>query len=561
MKDLIVYASHYVDAPYIALYIIIGLAVLVWIAVLVLLALGKKGIGPFKKKNQGLAKANEEVKQEEKGQQKPVEKQEIPGKTSMELSKAEEEEETLTLTDEKGNIFQIRYIKSFMAKLIQAPEETKKYYEELKNEVLSYKKTNSRVSWHYDSINSGRNMVLRFAIRGKTLGVYFPLDAEAYQDSKYKVEKIESRKFEDTPCLYRIKNDRRLGYAKELISVVAMKLGLEKGKEQHESYVIPYESTKALLERGLIKEQKIAMKKEASPVVLETKVNADGDEILRTRDSSGALFEIRYVKSFTAKLSQASEEVRNYYNLIKNHALSYKKANSRISWHYDAINVGREQVIKFAIRGKTLCVYYALDEVDEKYKVETAKSKKFEDTPCLYRIKNDRRSVYAKELIDIVMRKVHAEKGKESSEDFTIPYESTKALLAKGLIKELKTKVKEDEKEFVDEKHETITVEEADARMSDEAAAASIGVDEVSKKHEGKKGIINIDTINKNFHDGETVDLEALWAKKLIPQNVGYVKVLARGTISKRLNLDLQDYSIQAVKMVLLEGGTVKKAK
>ena len=228
---------------------------------------------------------------------------------------------------------------------------------------------------------------------------------------------MESKRFEDTPCLYRIKNDRRCAYAKELISVVAMKLGLEKGKEQHESYVIPHESTKALLAKCLIKEQKVAMQKKPEPVIVETKQTADGDEIIRTRDSSGTLFEIRYVKSFTAKLSQASKEVRDYYNLIKNHALSYKKANSRVSWHYDAINVGRDQVLKFAIRGKTLCVYYALDEADEKYKVETAKSKKFEDTPCLYRIKNDRRSVYAKELIDIVMRKVHAEKGKESSDE------------------------------------------------------------------------------------------------------------------------------------------------
>ena len=560
----IVYASHYVDAPYMALYILIGVAVLVWAAVLVLFLLGKKGIGPFKKKDPSKAKAEEETKAEEK----PVEEapyDEPVKETAMKAEEQpanEEEDESVTVTDEKGNIFQIRFIKSFTAKLSQAPEETKKYYEELKNEVLSYKKTNSRVSWHYDSVNSGRNQVLRFAIRGKTLGVYLPLNVEEYADSKYKVEKVESKRFEDTPCLYRIKNDRRCAYAKELISVVAMKLGLEKGKEQHESYVIPHESTKALLAKCLIKEQKVAMQKKPEPVIVETKQTADGDEIIRTRDSSGTLFEIRYVKSFTAKLSQASKEVRDYYNLIKNHALSYKKANSRVSWHYDAINVGRDQVLKFAIRGKTLCVYYALDEADEKYKVETAKSKKFEDTPCLYRIKNDRRSVYAKELIDIVMRKVHAEKGKESSEDFTVPYESTKALLAKGLIKELKTRIKEDAKEPVaEEVHETISVEEADARMSDEAAAASIGVDAGSKKHEGKKGIINIDTINKNFHDGETVDLEALLAKKLIPQNVGYVKVLARGTINKRLNLDLQDYSIQAVKMVLLEGGTVKKAK
>ena len=129
---------------------------------------------------------------------------------------------------------------------------------------------------------------------------------------------------------------------------------------------------------------------------------------------------------------------------LKNYALSYKKANSRVSWHYDSVNVGRNQVLKFSIRGKTLCLYYALDAeeyADSKYKVEKVESKKFEDVPCLYRIKNDRRRDYAKELIDVVMEKVGAVKGEESNEDYHIPYEETKVLLGKGLIKEVKTKV------------------------------------------------------------------------------------------------------------------------
>ena len=516
----IILVSHYLDASYIALYVLAGIAVLSWLAVLTLFLL---------KKNGKILKAKQ----------------------------AEEEEESVTITDENGNIFQIRYIKSFSAKIIQANEESKKYYEELKNEVLSYKNTNSRISWHYDAINAGREYVVKFAVRGKTLALYLPLNADDYADSKYKVEKVESKKYSDTPCLYRIKNDRRCGYAKELLAVIAEKLGLEKGEEQHEKYVQPYEENKPLIARGLIKEHKVQLNKPVEPEVLEKSVNADGDEIITTKDSSGNIFQIRFIKSFLAKLSQASEEVKNYYNEIKNHALSYKKANSRVSWHYDSINVGKEQVLKFAIRGKTLCVYYALDveKVDEKYKVEKVESKKYSEVPCLYRIKNDRRCEYAKELIDILMNKLHIEKGEEAKEDYSLPYEETKVLLAKGLIKEVKTKVGNGL--F----HESISVSEADERMSDEDAESNISDDLGSKKHEGKKGIINIDTIGENFNDGDVVDIEALWEKKLIPSNVGYVKVLARGKLNKKLHLDLQDYSIQAVKMVLLEGGTVKKAK
>lgn len=177
------------------------------------------------------------------------------------------------------------------------------------------------------------------------------------------------------------------------------------------------------------------------PTILETDFNND-DEIFTAQDINGDVFQIKYIKSFTAKLSQANDDIKKYYNAIKNHALTYRKVNSRISWHYDAIKAGNEPILKFAIRGKTLCVYYSLFEVDEKYKVERIESKKYEDSPFLYRIKNDRRCGYAKELVDIAMRRIHVPKVNDSNKDFSIPYEDTKTLLSKGFIKEIRKKLK-----------------------------------------------------------------------------------------------------------------------
>ncbi len=557
LSTLIALASHYADAQFIVAYIIAALAVMVWIAVLVV----------FLKKKQmkkAAAASNTAVNNgvsEENFTANPVVSNERPANLvpPLQLNNNEDEEEVVTVKDEKGNIFQIRFVKSFTAKLIQAEEEAKKYYEELKNEVLSYKKTTSRISWHFDSINSGRNQVIKFAIRGKTLCVYLSLNADDYADSKYKVEKVESKKFIDVPCLYRIKNDRRCDYAKELIKVIMDRLGLEKGEEQHENYSsLPYEENAPLIKRGLIKELKVQVNKPIEEsVILETKVNSDGDEIVTTKDSKGNIFEIRYIKSFTAKLSQSDEIVKNYYNVLKNYALSYKKANSRVSWHFDSINVGRNQVIKFAIRGKTLCLYYALnadDYADSKYKVEKAESKKFIDVPCLYRIKNDRRCEYAKELIDTVMAKFLVEKGKDSNEDFSISFESTKVLLEKGLIKEVKTKVEAKEEPIT-----IVTVEKADELMSDEKAEESIIIHKVNNHKKGKKGIINVDTLSDNYLDGEEVTLDSLIEKGLISSNVAYVKLLARGSLNKKLIVDLDDYSLQAVKMIVLLGGKAKK--
>ena len=159
-----------------------------------------------------------------------------------------------------------------------------------------------------------------------------------------------------------------------------------------------------------------------------------------SQDENGNAIEIRYVKSFTAKLSQADEALKDYYNSLKNYVLSYKGVQSKVSWHYDSVVLGKERVLKFAIRGKTLCAYYPLDpkKVAQKYKVEEAKGKKFEEVPCLYRIRNERRCQYAKDLFDQLMKKRKVQKGKELNDEYRIPFEETKVLIAKGLIKEVK---------------------------------------------------------------------------------------------------------------------------
>ena len=168
--------------------------------------------------------------------------------------------------------------------------------------------------------------------------------------------------------------------------------------------------------------------------------NTDGDEVMMSQDENGNAIEIRYLKSFTAKLSQADEALKDYYNSLKNYVLSYKGVQSKVSWHYDSVVLGRERVLKFAIRGKTLCAYYPLDpkKVAQKYKVEEAKGKKFEEVPCLYRIRNERRCQYAKDLFDRMMKKRKIQKGKELNDEYRIPFEETKVLIAKGLIKEVK---------------------------------------------------------------------------------------------------------------------------
>ena len=97
----------------------------------------------------------------------------------------------------------------------------------------------------------------------------------------------------------------------------------------------------------------------------------------------------------------------------------------------------------------------------------------------------------------------------------------------------------------------------ADELISDEEAETQIEIVSIPEgvKRDGKMGEINLDTICDNFEDGETVDVDALKAKRLISPKYGRVKVLARGIMYKKLTVKASKFSLQAVKMITLAGG------
>ena len=83
----------------------------------------------------------------------------------------------------------------------------------------------------------------------------------------------------------------------------------------------------------------------------------------------------------------------------------------------------------------------------------------------------------------------------------------------------------------------------------------------INKHDEGRKEIINIDTLSEHYNNNDEVTLESLIEKKLVPSKTGHVKVLARGVLDKTLHVVANEYSLQAVKMIILVGGSVKKVK
>ena len=102
---------------------------------------------------------------------------------------------------------------------------------------------------------------------------------------------------------------------------------------------------------------------------------------------------------------------------------------------------------------------------------------------------------------------------------------------------------------------EHIDAEEADAMISDSLAMKTANYE--SGAGHGQQGIINIGVLDDNFNAHDVITLAVLKEKGLISSKVGRMKVLADGVLNKPLTIKSESYSIQAIKMIELTGGTV----
>ena len=321
-----------------------------------------------------------------------------------------------------------------------------------------------------------------------------------------------------------------------------------------------------------------------APVLENAEPIPEGAKVMNIVASPGMFIRYRYNRSFEAKLIQSDDTVKRYYSELKNCLLSYKKVTPRISWRHESFRKGRPAAAKFVIRGKTLCLCLALDPEnyeESKYIVDDmSRYARFAGTPLMYRIKNERRLRYAKELIAFLFE--GTEPSGHEDEDFAaIPYEDTQSLVERGLIKivsyrevaiEEKTENEEefeDDDDFAgedfddddDDELDEINASDVGSYMADDRAKLRVQEgNEVSDRT--KSGIVNVDTLGKFFNEGEKVTVAEIKRRvSYFPKNVTYIKVLARGKLDKPLIVVADDFSLEAVKMIVLTGGRAIRTK
>ena len=96
--------------------------------------------------------------------------------------------------------------------------------------------------------------------------------------------------------------------------------------------------------------------------------------------------------------------------------------------------------------------------------------------------------------------------------------------------------------------------------ISDSLAKNLVTESEISVETNGKRrAIVNLDTISEAFSAGDKVDINDMKIKGIVPEDAKSVKVLARGIIDKPIHILANSFSLSAVKMIALTGGSAKR--
>lgn len=150
-----------------------------------------------------------------------------------------------------------RYRRSFLSRLSQSRGNVQEYYSVIKNAFLSYKGVKGRVSWDYESFNRGRVKLAKVNAKSSTLYVYLALDPATLEGTKYFFTDVSSKKkYAATPVLLKIKGERKLKHALELIEKLCAEQNALPPVKDYETvdYTIAEQTTEELVQAGLIRQ-------------------------------------------------------------------------------------------------------------------------------------------------------------------------------------------------------------------------------------------------------------------------------------------------------------------
>lgn len=145
----------------------------------------------------------------------------------------------------------------------------------------------------------------------------------------------------------------------------------------------------------------------AKPSYIDTENSTEADEadepVEEMPETRGPIIPRGRKISFSERILNLDEKVQEWFNLIHNELISYKRVNPRLSFRCMSYRCGRRLLAKMSISGKTLRLHLDLDigSFNEKafFQRDLSSVKAFEDVPFTIKVKSPRGSANAIRLI------------------------------------------------------------------------------------------------------------------------------------------------------------------
>lgn len=265
--------------------------------------------------------------------------------------------------------------------------------------------------------------------------------------------------------------------------------------------------------------------------------------------SSLVVSEKRIRLTFEEKTTLASDEVKNYYNEVKNYLLMYR-AHARLSKKCESFRY-KGLLAKVAFAGKTLKVNLAIDpktlEGTKYHFNDRSDKKQYQLVPTQIKIKSDRGLKYFKELVDMMMegREVKPKRRFETT-DFTallIP-DGHAVLYTLGVTNDHLVDIMD------------VSNIPNDLPVDLVYHIPTINGDDIEGMKE--ENSIYLDTLCKHFNDGDIITLDILKKNNILTRG-NMLRIKARGTLDKHFTIYADSFEANALAMLLCTGSKAVK--
>lgn len=275
----------------------------------------------------------------------------------------------------------------------------------------------------------------------------------------------------------------------------------------------------------------------------------EDDKEEQTAPSQLVISEQRIRLSFEEKTTLASDEVKNYYNEVKNYLLMYR-THARLSKKCESFRY-KGLLAKVAFAGKTLKVNLAIDPqtlVGTKYFFkDTSLKKQYQLVPTQIKIKSERGLKYFKELVDMMMVQRNVKpKRKFEPTDYTsnlIP-DGHAVLYSLGVTKD----------HLVD----TMNVLDVPNDLPIDLVYHIPTVEVALVSGMKEENSIYLDTLCKHFEDGDVITLEKLKESNILTRG-NMLRIKARGILDKHFTIYADSFEANALAMLLCTGSKAIK--